>query len=58
MTRQANAAGSGASFDRVLDGLILAMGFGLVGYHLWTAGFGQFPPLIQRNQLVFQTENG
>lgn len=49
MTRQANAAGSGASFDRVMDGLILAMGFGLVGYHLWTAGFGQFPPLIQRS---------
>ncbi|MEX0694040.1 MAG: TRAP transporter fused permease subunit, partial [Rhodospirillales bacterium] len=25
------------------------MGFCLVGYHLWTAGFGQFPPLIQRS---------
>ena len=49
MTRQTNVAGTGTSFDRALDGLILAMGFGLVGYHLWTAGFGQFPPLIQRS---------
>jgi TRAP transporter 4TM/12TM fusion protein len=28
---------------------ILFLGFCLIGYHLYTAGFGQFPPLIQRS---------
>ena len=32
-----------------IDPVILFLGFCLVGYHLYTAGFGQFPPLIQRS---------
>lgn len=49
MSGQAEAAGNKSTFHKFVDGLVLVMGFCLVGYHLWTAGFGQFQPLIQRS---------
>ncbi len=34
--------------DNVVNTTVSILGFILIGYHIYTAGFGQFPPYIQR----------
>ncbi|GMG84298.1 TRAP transporter permease [Paralimibaculum aggregatum] len=52
MPRDNDAAGAGVARRGTLRPLLIGLGLVFVAFQIWTAGFGQFPPLVQRSAHV------